>query len=101
MFVSVKFREGDSRTYTYTCDLERAPEIGEAVLVEVGDRVQAGQVLGEIDPVELDERVSAQESSLKRNQAARAESVAEDTLRVAPGHVPAMKLLGNISRLLL
>lgn len=32
---------------------------------------------------------------LKRNQAARAESVAEDTLRVAPGHVPAMKLLAQ------
>jgi len=37
MYVSVKFREGDSRTYTYTCDLERAPEIGEAVLVETKD----------------------------------------------------------------
>ena len=32
---------------------------------------------------------------LKRNQAARAESVAEDTLRVAPGYVPAMKLLAQ------
>ena len=32
---------------------------------------------------------------LKRNQAARAESVAEDSLRVAPGHVPTMKLLAQ------
>lgn len=32
---------------------------------------------------------------LKRNQAARAESVAEDMLRAAPGHVPAMKLLAQ------
>ncbi len=46
------------------------------MLVEVGDRVQAGQVLGEIDPVELDDRVSAQESSLKRNQAALREAQA-------------------------
>ena len=48
----------------------------ETLLVEVGDRVQAGQVLGEIDPVELDDRVSAQESSLKRNQAALREAQA-------------------------
>lgn len=48
----------------------------ESLNVEVGDRVQAGQVLGEIDPVELDERVSAQESSLKRNQAALREAQA-------------------------
>ena len=48
----------------------------ETLLVEVGDRVQAGQVLGEIDPVELDDRVSAQESALKRNQAALREAQA-------------------------
>ena len=48
----------------------------ESLTVEVGDRVQAGQVLGEIDPVELDDRVSAQESALKRNQAALREAQA-------------------------
>ena len=48
----------------------------ETLLVEVGDRVEAGQVLGEIDPVELDDRISAQESSLKRNQAALREAQA-------------------------
>jgi tetratricopeptide (TPR) repeat protein len=32
---------------------------------------------------------------LKRNQFARAESVAEDVLRVAPGYLPAMKLLAQ------
>ena len=32
---------------------------------------------------------------LKRNQAARAEAVAEDMLRTAPGHVPAMKMLAQ------
>ena len=48
----------------------------ETLLVEVGDRVQAGEVLGEIDPVELDDRVSAQESALKRNQAALREAQA-------------------------
>ena len=48
----------------------------ETLDVEVGDRVQAGQVLGEIDPVELDDRVSAQESALKRTQAALREAQA-------------------------
>lgn len=32
---------------------------------------------------------------LRRNQAARAEDVAEDTLRIAPGNVPVMKLLAQ------
>lgn len=35
MFVSVKFREGDSRTYTYACDLDVKP--GDRVTVETKD----------------------------------------------------------------
>lgn len=37
--------------------------------VHVGDRVQAGQLLGEMDPVDLDDRIRAQEAALKRAQA--------------------------------
>jgi RND family efflux transporter MFP subunit len=37
--------------------------------VHVGDPVKAGQVLGEMDPVDLDARVHAQEAALKRNEA--------------------------------
>ncbi|MFU8832749.1 MAG: biotin/lipoyl-binding protein, partial [Wenzhouxiangella sp.] len=37
--------------------------------VHVGDRVRAGQLLGEMDPVDLDDRIRAQESALKRAQA--------------------------------
>jgi RND family efflux transporter MFP subunit len=37
--------------------------------VQVGDRVKAGQVLGEMDPVDLDERIRGQEAALKRAEA--------------------------------
>ncbi len=37
--------------------------------VHVGDRVEAEQLLGEMDPVDLDERIRAQEAALKRAQA--------------------------------
>ena len=36
------------------------------VEVEVGDQVQPGQLLGEMDPVDLDDRVAAQEAALHR-----------------------------------
>lgn len=41
-----------------------------SVTVQVGDQVQAGQLLGEMDPVDLDERLSAQEAALQRGEAA-------------------------------
>lgn len=37
--------------------------------VQVGDRVQAGQLLGEMDPVDLEERIHAQEAAVKRGEA--------------------------------
>lgn len=37
--------------------------------VHVGDHVKAGHVLGEIDPVDLDERIQAQGAAMKRAQA--------------------------------
>ncbi len=44
--------------------------------VHVGDQVKAGQVLGEMDPVDLDDRVRSQESAFKRAQAALREAEA-------------------------
>lgn len=44
--------------------------------VHVGDRVQTGQLLGEMDPVDLDDRVRAQEAALKRAEAALHEAEA-------------------------
>lgn len=38
--------------------------------VHVGDKVKAGQVLGEMEPVDLDDRIRAQEAALKRAEAA-------------------------------
>jgi RND family efflux transporter MFP subunit len=37
------------------------------LLVDVGDRVTAGQVMGEMDPVDLDDRVRAQEATYNRS----------------------------------
>jgi RND family efflux transporter MFP subunit len=39
------------------------------VEVQVGDTVKAGQLLGEMDPVDLDDRIAAQEAALKRADA--------------------------------
>ncbi len=44
--------------------------------VHVGDQVKAGQVLGEMEPVDLDDRVRSQESAFKRAQAALREAQA-------------------------
>lgn len=44
--------------------------------VHVGDQVKAGQVLGEMDPVDLDDRVRSQESAFKRAEAVLREAEA-------------------------
>jgi len=44
--------------------------------VHVGDQVRAGQVLGEMEPVDLDDRVRSQDSAFKRAQAALSEAEA-------------------------
>lgn len=38
--------------------------------VQVGNRVKAGQVLGEMDPVDLDQRLAAQDAALRRAESA-------------------------------
>ncbi len=44
--------------------------------VHVGDHVRAGQLIGEMDPVDLDDRVRSQEAALKRAEAALREAAA-------------------------
>ncbi len=51
--------------------------------VQVGDRVAAGQVLGEMDPVDLDDRIRAAEAGLKRAQAVLREAEARNTFAQA------------------
>ncbi len=47
------------------------------VEVDVGDAVEAGQVLAEMEPIDLDERVSAQQAALGRAEAAVATAAAQ------------------------
>lgn len=47
--------------------------------VHVGDAVQAGQVLGEMDPVDLDERIGAQEAAIRSAEAALRQAEARRT----------------------
>lgn len=55
--------------YTHKIGSTAAGRI-QRVDVQVGDRVHAGQVLGEMDPVDLDQRIAAQTSALMRAEAA-------------------------------
>jgi HlyD family secretion protein len=50
--------------YTYRIGPTVAGRV-KRVDVQVGDKVQAGQFLGEMDPVDLDERIAAQEAAFR------------------------------------
>lgn len=46
--------------------------------VHVGDAVQAGQVLGEMDAVDLDDHISAQQAAIKSSEAALRQAAAKE-----------------------
>lgn len=54
--------------------------------VNAGDRVKAGQVLGEMDPVDLDDRVRSQDSTFKRAEATLREAEARHTYAQTQAH---------------
>lgn len=54
--------------YTYKIGPTMAGRV-QSVAVQVGDRVRADQVLGEMDPVDFDERIASQNADLKRAEA--------------------------------
>lgn len=59
--------------YTYKIGPTFAGRI-ERLDVQVGDQVQAGQILGAMDSVDLDQRIRAQEATLKRAEAQLSEA---------------------------
>ena len=61
--------------YTYKIGPTFAGRI-KSLEVHVGDQVKAGQLLGEMDPVDLDDRVRSQQSAFKRAEAALREAIA-------------------------
>ncbi len=62
--------------YTYRIGPTLAGRI-KRVDVDVGDKVRAGQLLGEMDPVDLDDRIASLEAALKRAEAQMAVAEAE------------------------
>lgn len=54
--------------------------------VHVGDQVKAEQVLGEMEPVDLDDRVRSQESAFKRAEAALREAEARQAYAQTQAH---------------
>ena len=63
--------------YTYRIGPTVAGRVRQ-VNVQVGDRIQRGQLLGEMDPVDFDDRIAAQGAALKR---------AESSVQVAEAQV--------------
>lgn len=61
--------------YTYKIGPTVAGRV-ERLDVNVGDAVKAGQVLGEMDPVDFDDRVRSQDAAFKRSQATLREAQA-------------------------
>lgn len=64
--------------YTYKIGPTFAGRV-KRLAVHVGDHVRAGQLLGEMDPVDLDDRVHSQEAAIKRAEAALREAAARQT----------------------
>jgi multidrug efflux pump subunit AcrA (membrane-fusion protein) len=59
--------------YTYRIGPTFAGRV-QQVEVQVGDRVKAGQLLGTMDPVDLDERILAQDAAIRRAEAQQHET---------------------------
>ena len=68
--------------YTYRIGPTLAGRVKQ-VVVDVGDEVRAGQLLGEMDPVDLDDRVAALAAALKRAEAQVSAAVAQSRDAVA------------------
>ena len=54
--------------------------------VDVGDQVESGQLLGEMEPVDLDDRIRAQDAAVKRAAAALQEAESRQAYAKAEAH---------------
>ena len=64
--------------YTYKIGSTFAGRIKQ-VTVQVNDSVEAGQILGELDPVDLKEKIRAQDAAIQRSEAQLNESLARQS----------------------
>lgn len=71
--------------YTYRIGPTYAGRI-KRIDVQVGDRVTAGQSLGEMDPVDLDERIRAQDAAARRAEAQLREADARQQYAQTQAH---------------
>ena len=71
--------------YTYKIGPTFAGRV-KRLTVHVGDHVKAGQLLGEMEPVDLDDRVRSQESAFKRAEAALREAQARQAYAQGQAH---------------
>lgn len=66
-----------------------------SVRVDVGDEVRAGQVLAEMDPVDLDQRLAALDASTERAKSAQAAAAAQQADALAKRDLAASNLRRN------
>lgn len=54
--------------------------------VHVGDHLKAGQIIGEMDPIDLDQRIKAQDAALKRTESQLNEAIARRDFAQTQAH---------------
>ena len=68
--------------YTYKIGPTFAGRV-KSLAVHVGERVEAGQILGEMDPVDLNDRIRSQHASIRRTEAVVREAQAKHAYALA------------------
>ena len=65
------------------------------VLVDVGDTVKAGQLLAEMDPVDIEQRLASLDASIERARSAQAAAAAQQADARAKGELAASNMARN------
>ena len=66
-----------------------------SVKVDVGDTVKAGQLLAEMDPVDIDQRLASLDAAIERARSAQAAATAQQTDAVARRELAASNMRRN------